>query len=139
MRLMNKHNVVNMIEDFMWNISLIINWQKYIVIKKLVIVHDVVVWYTSSNIKNSRKEIVFKFKVIQEKILRRVIDVYKTIATKTLKMKTYVSFINVHLKKLLQNSIVNMNIKCSINVINTTIKRIKKNLMSKKKRNQNYE
>ena len=34
----------------------------------------------------------------------------------------------------MQNLIVNMNIKRSINVINTTMKRIKKNLMLKKKR-----
>ena len=63
-----------------------------------------------------------------------MIDVYKTIATKTLKMKIHVSFINIHLKKLLQNSIVNMNARRLINVINTTIKRIKRNLMSKKKK-----
>ena len=42
-------------------------------------------------------------------------------------------FINVHLKKLMQNSIVNMNARRLINVINMTIKRIKKDLMSKKK------
>ena len=63
-KLMNKHNVVNMIENFTWNISLIINWQKYIVIEKSIIAHDVVVWYTSSNIKNNRKKIVFKLKII---------------------------------------------------------------------------
>ena len=63
-----------------------------------------------------------------------MIDVYKTIATKTLKIKTYIFFINVHLKKLLQNSIVNINAKCSINVINIIMKRIKRNLMSRKKR-----
>ena len=63
-----------------------------------------------------------------------MINVYKTIATKTLKMKIHVFFINVHLKKLLQNSIFNINIKRSISVINITIKRIKKNLISKKKR-----
>ena len=63
-----------------------------------------------------------------------MIGAYKTIATKTLKMKTYVSFINIHLKKLLQNSIVNMNAKRLISVIDTTMKRIKRNLMSKKKR-----
>ena len=56
------------------------------------------------------------------------------IATKALKMKIHVFFINIHLKKLLQNSIVNMNIKRSINIIDTAMKRIKKNLMLKKKR-----
>ena len=63
-----------------------------------------------------------------------MIEVYKTIATKTLKIKIHVSFINVHLKKLLQNSIVNMNVKRSSNIINTTMKRIKKNLMLKEKK-----
>ena len=63
-----------------------------------------------------------------------MIDVYKTIATKTLKMKIHVSFINVHLKKLLQNSIINMNARRLINVINTTMKHIKKNLILKKER-----
>ena len=76
---------------------------------------------------------------MKKKTLRRVIDVYKTIATKTLKMKIYVFFINVHLKKLLQNSIINMNVKYLINVINIIIKRIKKDLMSKKKKSQSYE
>ena len=64
MKLINKHSVVSMIENFTWNISLIISRQKYIVIEKSIIVHDVVVWYTSSNIKNSRKKIVFKLKII---------------------------------------------------------------------------
>ena len=62
-----------------------------------------------------------------------MIGVYKTIATKTLKIKIYVFFINVHLTKLLQNSIINMNARRLINVIDITIKRIKKNLISKKK------
>ena len=53
---------------------------------------------------------------------------------KTLKMKIHVFLINVHLKKLLQNSIVNINARRSISVIDTTMKRIRKNLMSKKKR-----
>ena len=63
-----------------------------------------------------------------------MIDVYKTIATKALKIKIHILFINVHLKKLLQNLIINMNIKHSINVIDITMKRIKKDLISKKKR-----
>ena len=63
-----------------------------------------------------------------------MIDVYKTIATKTLKIKTHVLFINVHLKKLLQNLIINMNARRLINVIDTTMKHIKRNLMSKKKK-----
>ena len=98
-----------------------------------MLIHEVVVWYTSSEIKNNRKKIIFKLKVIQKRVLRRFIDVYKTIATKTLKVEIHVSFINIHLKKLLQSSIINMNAKRSINAIETAMQHIKRNLMSKKK------
>ena len=88
----------------------------------------------SSEIKNNRKKIIFKLKVIQERILRRLIEIYKITATKTLKIKIYVFFINIHLKRLLQNLIINMNAKRLINAVETTMQRIRKNLMSKKKR-----
>ena len=68
-----------------------------------------------------------------------MIDVYKTIATKTLKIKTHIFLLNIHLKILLQNSIVNINAKRLINVLNIIIKHIKKNFIFKRKRNQNYE
>ena len=60
-------------------------------------------------------------------------NVYKTTIIETLKVKTHISFINMHFENLLQNLIVNMNVKRSINAIETTIKRIRKNLRSKKK------
>ena len=123
-KLMNKHNAVNMIENSIWNISFAINKQKYIVIEKSMLIHEIVVWYTSFEVKNNRKKIIFKLKIIQERILRRFIEVYKITTTKTLKIETYVSFINIHLKKLLQNSIVNMNAKRLINAVETAMQRI---------------
>ena len=54
--------------------------------------------------------------------------------TKTLKIEIYIFLINIHLKRLLQNSIVNMNVKRLISAIETVMQRIRKNLMSKKKR-----
>ena len=90
-------------------------------------------WYTPSEVKNNRKKITFKLKIIQKRVLRRLVDVYKIIATKTLKIEIYVLFINIHLKRLLQNSIINMNAKRSINAVETTVQRIKRNLMLKKK------
>ena len=133
-KLVSRHNAVNMIEGSIWDISLAINRQKYIVIEKSVLVHGAVVWYTSSEIKGSRKGVIFKLKAIQERALRRLIGVYKITATKTLKIEIYVSFINIHLKKLLQSLIVNMNARRSISAVETTMQRIRKNLMSKRKR-----
>ena len=89
-----------------------------------MIVHDIAVWYIFSEIKNSRKEVVFKLKIIQKKTLKRVVDVYKTTTIEMLKMKIYVLSINIYFENLLQSSIINMNIEWLINAVDTTIKRI---------------
>ena len=123
-----------MIENFTWNTSLIISRHKYIIIKKSMIVHDAVVWYTSFEIKNNRKEVVFKLKTIQEKTLKQIVNAYKTTTIEMLKMKTHVSLINIHFENLLQNSIINMNVKQLINVVDMTVKYIRKNLMLKRKK-----
>ena len=98
-----------------------------------MLTHEIVVWYTPFEVKDSRKKIIFKLKIIQRRALRRFIEVYKITTTKTLKIKIYVLFINIYLKRLLQSSIVNMNVKRSINAVETTVQRIRKNLMSKRK------
>ena len=100
-KLMSRHNAVNMIENSIWSISFAINRQKYIVIEKSMLTHEIVVWYTSFEIKDSRKRVIFKLKIIQKKTLWCFIGVYKITATKILKIKIYVFFINIHLKKLL--------------------------------------
>ena len=41
-------------------------------------------------------------------------------------MKIHISFINIYLKRLLQNSIINMNVRRSVNAIKTIIQHIKK-------------
>ena len=63
-KLMNKHNAINMIENLIWNILLAINKQKYIVIEKSMLIYKVVVWYTLFEIKDNRKKIIFKLKII---------------------------------------------------------------------------
>ena len=42
-KLMNKHNAINMIENLIQNTSFAINKQKYIVIEKLMLIHEIVV------------------------------------------------------------------------------------------------
>ena len=130
---MSKHNAVNMIENSIWNISFAINKQKYIIIEKSMLAYETIVWYISFEIKNSWKKIIFKLKVIQEKALRRLVDAYKITATKILKIEIHILLINIHLKRLLQNSIINMNAKRLINAIETTMQRIKKKSDAEKK------
>ena len=63
-----------------------------------------------------------------------MINVYKITTIKTLKIKTHISFINIHLKNLLKRLIINMNIKHSISAIKMTVKRIRRSLILKRKR-----
>ena len=53
-----------------------------------------------------------------------MINVYRTTTTETLKMKIYISFIDIYLENLLQNLMININIKHSISAIKMTMKRI---------------
>ena len=54
--------------------------------------------------------------------------------TKILKTKIYVFSRNLHLKNLLQELIININVELSINVIDMTVEYIRKYFMSKKNR-----
>ena len=63
-KLINRHNAVSMIKNLIWNISLARSKQKYIVIEKSMLVHEIAVWNTSFEVKNSQKKITFKLKVI---------------------------------------------------------------------------
>ena len=67
-------------------------------------------------------------------MLRRMTNIYKITTIETLKVKIYISFINIHLENQLQNLIINMNVRRSINAIETTIKYIRKNLILKRER-----
>jgi len=54
----------------------------------------------SKKIKKYRKNLDVKLKLIQRKMLRQIIDVYRTILTKTLQVKINTILINIHLRKL---------------------------------------
>ena len=71
---------------------------------------------------------------IQERTLRRIIDVYKTIFTKILQVKINVFFIDIYLEKLVQRLIIIMNARKFKKIIDATILRIRNELMSKRER-----
>ncbi len=71
--------------------------------------HEVIIWYMSQRVKNHWKDLNIKLKSVQERALQQIINVYHVISTKTLQIEINTASINIHLWKLIQKSIMNMN------------------------------
>ncbi len=59
--------------------------------------------------KNHWKDLNVKLRSVQERALQQIIDVYHATSTKALQVETNTALINIHLQKLIQKSIMNMN------------------------------
>jgi broad-specificity NMP kinase len=70
--------------------------------------------------------------LIQNCAFRRITNIYKTTFTKVLQVKINVSFINVHLEKLIQKLIAIIYIQELDKIIDVAMLRIRSDLMSKK-------
>ncbi len=59
--------------------------------------------------KDHQKSLNIKLKSMQEKALQQIINVYHVTLVKTLQIKINMTLINIHLQKLIQRSIININ------------------------------
>ncbi len=94
--------------------------------------HEVIIWYTSQRMKDHWKSLNVKLKSVQERALQQIINVYHVTSTKTLQMKINITLINIHLRKLIQRSITNMNSWKSDKVIEMTVHWIRNDLTLKR-------
>jgi len=85
-------------------------------------------------VKNHWKDLNVKLKSVQERALWQIIDVYRVILTKALQVEINTVSINIHLWKLIQRSIINMNAWKSDEVIEAMISWIRNDLISKRYR-----
>ncbi len=83
--------------------------QIYFVMMHSLLSHEVIIWYTSQKVKDHWKSLNVKLKSVQERALWQIIDIYHVISTEILQMKTNMTLIDIHLWKLIQRSITNMN------------------------------
>lgn len=120
-KLVIRHKSASMIESLIFNTLLNASKRKYIAIKKSIIAHDVVAWYTPSIIKSSRKKVISKLRLIQGQTLRRITNAYKATFTKVLQVKTNVPLIDIYLEKLMQRLIAIMNVQELNKIIDATI------------------
>ncbi len=108
------------------------NKQIYFAMTRSLLSHEVIIWYTSQRVKDHRKSLNVKLKSVQEKTLWQIINVYCATLTKTLQMKINMTSIDIHLWKLIQRLIINMNSWKSDKVIEMTVHRICNDLTFKK-------
>jgi len=83
-------------------------------------------------VKDHWKNLNIKLKSMQERTLQQIINVYHVILTKTLQMKINMMLINIHLQKLIQRSIINMNSWKLDEIIEIIMRWIHNNLTSKR-------
>ncbi len=131
-KLVIKQKIMQTIIEFTWNLSMMMSKQIYFVMMHLLLSHEVIIWYTSQRVKNHWKSLNIKLRSVQEKALWQIINVYHATLTKTLQMKINMTLIDIHLQKLIQRSIINMNFWKSDEIIEMTMHWIHNNLTFKR-------
>jgi len=131
-KLVIKQKIMQTIIEFTWDSSMTMNKQIYFVMTRSLLSHEVIIWYTSQRVKNHQKSLNVKLKLMQERALWQIINVYHAISTKILQMKINMTLINIHLQKLIQRSIINMNFWKSNKVIKITVRQICNDMILKR-------
>ena len=106
--------------------------QIYFVMTRSLLSHEVIIWYMSQKMKSHWKDLNIKLRSVQERALQQIINVYHAISTETLQIEINTASIDIHLQKLIQKSIINMNFRKSNEVIKMMMHWICNNLILKR-------
>jgi len=131
-KLVIKQKIMQTIIEFTWDSSMMTSKQIYFAMMHSLLSHEVIIWYTSQRVKDHWKNLNIKLRSMQERTLWQIIDVYHVTSTKTLQIKINMTSINIHLWKLIQRSITNMNSWKSDEVIEMTMHWIHNDLTFKR-------
>jgi len=131
-KLVIKQKIMQTIIEFTWDLSMMTSKQIYFAMTCFLLSHKVVIWYTLQRMKDHWKSLSIKLKSMQERALQQIINVYWATLTETLQMKMNMISINIHLWKLIQRLIINMNSWKSDKVIEMTVRWIHNNLILKR-------
>ncbi len=131
-KLVIKQKIMQTIIESTWDSSMMTRKQIYFVMTCSLLSQKVIIWYMSQRVKNHCKDLNIKLKSVQERALQQIINVYHAISTETLQIETNTASIDIHLWKLIQKSIMNMNSWKSDEVIEMMMYRICNNLIFKR-------
>ncbi len=131
-KLVIKQKIMQTIIESTWDSSMTTSKQIYFAMMRSLLSHEVIIWYTLQRVKDHRKSLNIKLRSVQERALWQIINVYHATSTKTLQMKINIMLIDIHLQKLIQRSIINMNFRKSDEVIETIMRWIRNDLTLKR-------
>ncbi len=106
--------------------------QIYFAMMHSLLSHEVIIWYMSQRMKSHWKDLNVKLRSVQERALQQIINVYRATSTETLQIEINIMLINIHLRKLIQKLIMNMNFQKSDKVIEMMMHWIHNDLILKK-------
>ena len=106
--------------------------QIYFAMMHSLLSHEVIIWYMSQRMKSHWKDLNVKLRSVQERALQQIINVYRATSTETLQIEINIMLINIHLRKLIQKMIMNMNFQKSDEVIEMMMHWIHNDLILKK-------
>ncbi len=131
-KLVIRQKIMQTIIESTWDSLMMMSKQIYFAMMHSLLNHKVIIWYISQRVKDHWKNLNVKLKLMQERTLQQIINVYHVISTKTLQMKINMTSINIHLQKLIQRSIINMNFWKLEEIIEITVHWIHNDLISKR-------
>ncbi len=108
-KLVIKQKIMQTIIKFTWDSSMMTRKQIYFMMICSLLSHEVIIWYMSQRVKNYQKDLNIKLRSVQERALWQIIKIYHAILTEILQIEINIVLINIHLWKLIQKSIMNMN------------------------------
>ncbi len=108
-KLVIKQKIMQTIIKFTWDSLMMMKKQIYFVIMHSLLSHEVIIWYMSQRVKNHWKDLNVKLRSVQERALWQIINVYHVISTEILQIEINTASIDIHLWKLIQKLIMNMN------------------------------
>ena len=131
-KLVIKQKIMQKIIESTWDSSMTTKMQIYFVMMHSLLSHEVIIWYMSQRMKSHRKNLNVKLRSVQERALWQIINIYRATSTKTLQIEINTASINIHLRKLIQKLIMNMNSWKSDEVIEMTMHWICNDLILKR-------
>ncbi len=133
-KLVIKQKIMQTIIESTWDSSMMTERQIYFAMTCSLLSYEVIIWYMSQRMKSHWKDLNVKLRSVQERALRQIINVYHATSTEILQIEINTASINIHLRKLIQKSIMNMNFQKSDEVIEMMMRWIHNDLIFKRNR-----
>ncbi len=133
-KLVIKQKIMQTIIESTWDSSMMTERQIYFAMTCSLLSYEVIIWYMSQRMKSHWKDLNVKLRSVQERALRQIIKVYHATSTEILQIEINTASINIHLRKLIQKSIMNMNFQKSDEVIEMMMRWIHNDLIFKRNR-----